>query len=118
MNKVSMIKKIFRYLLLILIGGTFVWTLWFLYNKSQKPPVVYETKTPERLTIIQKTVATGAVIPRREVFIKPQVSGIIDEIYVEAGKMIKKGDVIAKVRIIPNMVALNEAESRLNRAKI
>lgn len=113
-----MVKKIFKYLFLVLLAGTFVWTLWFLYNKSQTPPVVFETKKPERMNIIQKTVATGAVIPRREVFIKPQVSGIVEAVYVEAGKMIKKGDVIAKVRIIPNMVNLNEAESRLNRAQI
>jgi HlyD family secretion protein len=113
-----MFKKIFRYLLVVILAGTFVWTLWFLYNKSQKPPVVYEVKAPEMMTIIQKTVATGAVIPRREVFVKPQVSGIIDQLYVEAGKMIKKGDVIARVRIIPNMISLNEAESRVNRAQI
>jgi len=113
-----MFKKIFRYLLVVILAGTFVWTLWFLYNKSQKPPVVYETKAPEMMTIVQKTVATGAVIPRREVFVKAQVSGIIDQLYVEAGKMIKKGDVIARVRIIPNMISLNEAESRVNRAQI
>lgn len=114
----KILKKIFRYILLIAMVGAFVWTLWFLYNKSQKPPVVFETKKPEVMTIIQKTVATGAVIPRREVFIKPQVSGIVDKVYVEAGKMIKSGDIIAKVRIIPNMVSLNEAESRVNRAQI
>jgi HlyD family secretion protein len=80
--------------------------------------VVFETKNPSVTNIIQKTVATGAVVPRREVFIKPQVSGIIDELFVEAGKMIRKGEVIARVRIIPNMINLNEAESRVNRAQI
>ncbi len=111
-------KKIFKILGIILLIGTFIWTLYFLYAKSEKPPVEYKTEKAQKNTIIRKTVATGSVIPRREVFIKPQVSGIIDELYIEAGKMIRKGDVIAKVRIIPNMINLNEAESRVNRAKI
>lgn len=111
-------KRVFKILGVLLLAGTFIWTLYFLYAKSEKPPVEYKTEKVSRNTIIRKTVATGSVIPRREVFIKPQVSGIIDELYIEAGKMIKKGDVIARVRIIPNMINLNEAESRVNRAKI
>jgi HlyD family secretion protein len=111
-------KRIFKFLGVLLLAGTFIWTLYFLYAKSEKPLVEYKTEKVTRNTIIRKTVATGSVIPRREVFIKPQVSGIIDELYIEAGKMIKKGDVIARVRIIPNMINLNEAESRVNRAKI
>lgn len=111
-------KRILKVGGIILLIGTFVWTLYFLYAKSEKPPVEYKTEKVTKMSIMRKTVATGSVIPRREVFIKPQVSGIVDEIYIEAGKMIRKGDVIAKVRIIPNMVNLNEAESRVNRAKI
>jgi len=111
-------KKILKIVLLIAVLGTFVWTLWFLYSKSAKPPVEYKTEKASQMSIMRKTVATGSVIPRREVFIKPQVSGIIDELYIVAGKMVKKGDVIARVRIIPNMVSLNEAESRVNRATI
>ncbi len=111
-------KKISSILLVLLLVATFVWTLYFLYSKSEKPVVEYKTEKASVMSIIRKTVATGSVIPRREVFIKPQVSGIVDEIYIVAGKMIRKGDVIAKVRIIPNMVNLNEAESRVNRAKI
>ncbi len=111
-------KRIIKILGVVLLIGTFVWTLYFLYAKSEKPPVEYKTEKAATMTIIRKTVATGSVIPRREVFIKPQVSGIVDEIYIVAGKMIRKGDVIAKVRIIPNMVNLNEAESRVNRSKI
>lgn len=111
-------KRVLKILGVLLLAGTFIWTLYFLYAKSEKPPVEYKTENVSRNTIIRKTVATGSVIPRREVFIKPQVSGIIDELYIEAGKMIRKGDVMARVRIIPNMINLNEAESRVNRAKI
>jgi HlyD family secretion protein len=85
-------KRIFKFLGVLLLAGTFIWTLYFLYAKSEKPLVEYKTEKVTRNTIIRKTVATGSVIPRREVFIKPQVSGIIDELYIEAGKMIKKGD--------------------------
>jgi HlyD family secretion protein len=113
-----MYKKIFRALLLLLLVGSLVWTIWFFYQKSQTPDVVFKTEKPSINDIIRKTVATGSVVPRREVYIKPQVSGIIDELYVIAGKMIRKGDVIAKVKIIPNMVNLNEAESRVNRSQI
>jgi HlyD family secretion protein len=113
-----MFKKIIRYTLLLALAGIFIWTIWFLYSKSQTPDVTFKTEKPSVSNIVKKTVATGSVVPRREVIIKSQVSGIIDELYVLAGKMVKKGDVIAKVRIIPNMLSLNEAEGRVSRAKI
>lgn len=111
-------KKIFRILGVILLVVIFGGTIAFLYTKSKKKPDVYETKTPVISNVIQKTVATGSVVPRQEIEIKPQVSGIIDEIYVEAGDRIDKGQVIAKIKIIPDMVNLNAAESRLKQAEI
>ena len=111
-------KKIFRIFLLVLFLGIFVFTIGYLYKKSKKKPVVYELKSPYISNLIKKTVATGSVVPRKEITIKPQVSGIIEEIYVLPGTHISKGDLIARVKIIPNMVELNNAESRLNRAKI
>ncbi len=92
--------------------------MYFLWDKSQDKPVVYKTQKPITTTIIKKTVATGSVVPRKEIEIKPQVSGIIDELYVEEGNQVKKGDLIARIRIIPNMINLNNAESRVNKAKI
>lgn len=68
--------------------------------------------------IYRKTVATGSVLPRREISMKSQVSGIVDELFVEPGKQVKKGDVMARIRIIPNLINLNEAETRLNQAQI
>jgi len=111
-------KTFFKIFFGILILGVFAYTIYFLYEKSQAKPVVYQTTTPFTESIIKKTVATGSVVPRKEIAIKPQVSGIIDKIYVEAGDMVNKGDLIAKVRIIPNMVNLNNAESRVKQAKI
>jgi HlyD family secretion protein len=69
-------------------------------------------------TIVKKTVATGSVIPRKEVEIKPQVSGVVDEVFVEPGDLVREDDLIARIRIIPNMVNLANAETRVNRARI
>ncbi len=112
-------KKVFRIVLIVLIIGLFLGTIAFLYNKSKEKPEVYDTKSPEITDIIKKTVATGSVIPRKEIKIKPQgVSGIIETLFVEAGQMLKKGDKIAKIKIIPDMISLNSAESRVERAQI
>ena len=111
-------KKVFRIFLLVVFIGLFLFTIGYLYTKSKKKPVVYELKSPFVSNLIKKTVATGSVVPRKEITIKPQVSGIIEEIFVQPGKHISKGDLIARVKIIPNMVELNNAESRVNRAKI
>lgn len=111
-------KKILKILLLVVVLGAIVGTMFFLYQKSKKKPVIFETKSPFISDLVKKTVATGSVVPRKEIDIKPQVSGIIEEIYIEAGKNVKKGDLIARVKIIPNMVELNNAESRMNKARI
>jgi HlyD family secretion protein len=111
-------KKVFKITFLVLFLGGFVATFVYLWDKSRKKPVIYEVKSPTVSNIIKKTVATGSVVPRKEVAIKPQVSGIIEELYIEAGEKVKKGDLIAKVRIIPDMVNLNNAESRVKRAQI
>jgi len=111
-------KKALKIVIGVIILVVFAGTIVYLYRKSQAKPVVYETTTAQVTNIVKKTVATGKVVPRKEIEIKPQVSGIISELYVEAGQKVKKGDMIAKVRIIPNMINLNEAESRVNRAKI
>jgi HlyD family secretion protein len=111
-------KKLIKYFLLIVVLGAFVYTIFFLYKKSQAKPVIFETVQPMTTNIVRKTVATGSVVPRKEIEIKPKVSGIIEEIYVTEGDYIKKDDLIARVQIIPDMVTLNNAESRVNRARL
>ncbi len=111
-------KTFFKILGIILLLGGFGYVMYFLWDKSQEEPVVYETQNPITTTIVNKTVATGSVVPRKEIEIKPQVSGIIDELFVEEGNEIKKGDLIARIRIIPNMINLNNAESRVTKSKI
>lgn len=111
-------KKFFTLLIVIAILCSFVGTAVFLYQKSQEKPVVFETSKPKIMDIIKKTIATGKIIPRRDVEIKSQVSGIVETRYVEGGEAINKGDLIAKIRIIPNIERLNAAESRLETAKL
>ncbi|MGE4587710.1 MAG: efflux RND transporter periplasmic adaptor subunit [Mangrovibacterium sp.] len=111
-------KKFFKIMGVVLLLVVFVGTIVFLYNKSKKQPELYENRNPFYSDVVRKTVATGSVVPRQEIEIKPQISGIIDEIYVEAGDRVEKDQVIARIKIIPDMVSLNTAESRLKQADI
>ncbi len=77
-------------------------------------PIVYTTEQPTMGTIVKKTVATGSIVPKEEVLIKPNISGIIDEIYVEAGQVVEAGDLIAKVKVVPNVSSLNSAKNNIN----
>lgn len=80
-------------------------------------PVVYETEKPVMGSIVMKTVATGSIVPKEEVLIKPNISGIIDQIFVEAGNTVKAGDLIAKVKVVPNVSSLNSAKSNISSVK-
>ena len=87
------------------------WLGYYFYKKSHADPIVYKTEKPFITNIVKKTVATGSIVPRREVQIKSQVSGIIEELYVEAGQVVKAGQLIAKIRIVPNVVNVNNAQT-------
>lgn len=113
-----MMKRLLPWFTTLAILGAFGWTLLFLYRKSQQEPTVYKTETPKTSDILQKTVAAGAIVPRREVVIKPRVSGIITKLSVEPGQYVKAGDRIAEIKIVPNVVSVNSAESRLASARI
>lgn len=111
-------RKFFKAAGLCAIGLVFVWTFVFLYQKSKPEVKRYELHQPEVTDLVKSTIATGKVEPRDEVLIKPQISGIIDEVYKEAGQTIRKGEVIAKVKVIPELGSLNSAESRVRLAEI
>ena len=111
-------KKFFRILIWVIIAAAFLGTLAFLASKSKKKPVVYEIHKPTKIDIVKKTIATGSVLPRKEIQIKPQISGIVQEIYLEAGQMVKEGQVIARIKVIPDMISLNAAESRVKQAEL
>lgn len=111
-------KKFFKIFLLVLVAAIFIGTFGFLYVKSKPQVKTYEIVSPSVTNIEKSTVATGKVEPRDEVLIKPQISGIIAEVYKEAGQPIRKGEVIAKVKVIPEMGQLNSAENRLRLGEI
>lgn len=114
----QLVKKIKRIVLLSIVGLAVVGTFVFLWKKAQPEVIEYEIVTPERGTVETKTVATGNVEPRYEILIKPQISGIISEVLKEAGQRVTEGEIIAKVKVIPEMGQLNSAESRVNVARI
>lgn len=111
-------KKYIKIAIAIIIGLLFIWTFIFLYEKSQPKETEYETVSVSRSDLELVTVATGKIEPRDEIAIKPQISGIISEIYKEAGQTVKEGEIIAKVKVIPEMSSLNAAQSRVRQASI
>ena len=96
-------KKYVKIALLVIVALIFIGTFVFLYQKSQPKASVYTILNAEITDLKKTTVATGKIEPRDEILIKPQISGIIDEVYKEAGQKIKKGEVIAKVKVIPEL---------------
>lgn len=111
-------KKYLKIALLAVVGIIFIGTFVFLYQKSRPKAIAYETVKAEITDLQKTTVATGKVEPRDEILIKPQISGIIDEVYKASGQPVKKGEVIAKVKVIPELGQLNAAESRVRLAVI
>lgn len=119
MSKTTLLmKKYFKYILMALVAVIFIGTFVFLYIKSQPQPEVYDEFTLQRMDIRKTTVVTGKIEPRNEVNVKPQISGIITEILKEAGETVQEGEVIAKVKVIPDMGSLSAAQSRLRLAEI
>ena len=111
-------KKYSKLIMAALIAVVFIGTFVFLYQKSQPKPVVYSEFTPKVTDISKVTVITGKIEPRDEVSVKPQISGIITHLYKQAGDMVSAGEVIAKVKVIPDMGQLSSAEARVRLAGI
>ncbi|WP_432412658.1 efflux RND transporter periplasmic adaptor subunit [Rasiella sp. SM2506] len=109
-------KKGFIITVLVLVFLGFILGLWYVFSLDSKDPVVYETEQASIQTIVKKTVATGSIVPKEEVLIKPNISGIIDEIFVEAGDVIERGALIAKVKVVPNVSSLTSAKNNINSA--
>ena len=111
-------RKLLSVFVIFAIVAAFGGTVFYLWKKSRKHPVLYATATPFTTDIVKKTVATGSVVPRKEVEIKPQVSGIVDKLFVEPGSKVRIGDPIARIRVIPQMSRLADAENRVSLAKV
>lgn len=111
-------KKSITIIILLLIVITFGASMYYLYQKNAEDPVVYDTEEPSKQTIIKKTVATGSILPLEEVLIKPNISGVIEEVFVEGGDFVKSGDLLARIKVVPNLNALNDARNAIDEAKI
>jgi len=102
---------------LIIIGVLFILGVRYIWLKDLQDPIVYQYDQATIGSVVKKTVATGSIVPKEEVLIKPNISGIIDAIFVEAGQTVVTGDLIAKVRVVPNINALNSAQNNIKAAK-
>jgi len=111
-------KKGVTITILIIIAMAFFGSLYYLYAKNQQSPIVFETDKAEIKTIVKNTIATGNIVPDEEVLIKPNISGIIETVYIKAGDNIKAGDLIAKIKVVANVSNLNSTQNQVRTAKI
>lgn len=98
---------------LSLIVIVFASALFYLWQKNRENPITYTTEQASEQTIVVKTVATGSIVPKEEILIKPNISGVVEEVFIEAGEYVKSGDLIAQIRVIPNVSSLTSAKNNI-----
>ena len=111
-------KRFRKYLIFILIGLVFIGTFAYLFKRSKPKEIRYEELTPSIEDIVKSTVVTGKIQPRDEVNVKAQISGIVSELSKEAGQQVEKNEVIAKLKVIPEMSQLSAAQSRVRLSEV
>jgi HlyD family secretion protein len=111
-------KRIISWFFGLLFVFLILLAFFALWKKSQAKTVTFETEQAEVTDIIKKTVATGSIVPRKEVEVKPKVSGVLAELKVKAGDVVKEGDALGKIRIIPDAMAINQSEAAVRTAQI
>jgi HlyD family secretion protein len=111
-------KRTITIIFLVLIGLAFVGSLYYLYQKNNEPAQTFETLTAEKRTIVKKTVATGNINPKEEIQIKPNISGIVNKIFVDEGDLVKNNQLIAQLRVVPNVANLASARNQIESANI
>lgn len=117
-KKTNNMKKYKKLIIATIIALIFIGTFVFLWQKSQPKEIVYNEFTPEMNEVKKTTIITGKIEPRNEVNVKPQIGGIITDLYKEPGDYVQAGEVIAKVKVIPDMGQLSSAESRVRLASL
>lgn len=106
-------KRTTTVIVLVIIVLSFVTALIYLWKKNQEDPITYTTDKALNKTIVVKTMATGSIEPKEEVLIKPNISGVVEEVFIEPGEFVKSGDLIAKIRVIPNVSNLTSAKNNI-----
>ena len=102
----------------VLVGLFVIYTFYFLWKQSQPAPVVYELVAPEQRDVVKQTIATGTLEARTQVELKPQITGVVTELRVKPGQTVKAGDLVAVIRVIPDMNQLTQAQSSVESARI
>ena len=110
-------KRTTTVIILFVIVASFTTALIYLWQKNQEDPITYTTEQPTTKTIVVKTMATGSIVPKEEILIKPNISGVIEEVFIQAGEYVKSGDLIAKIRVIPNVSSLTSAKNSIASSK-
>lgn len=110
-------KRTTTVIILFVIVASFTTALIYLWQKNQEDPITYTTEQPSNKTIVVKTMATGSIVPKEEILIKPNISGVIEEVFIQAGEYVKSGDLIAKIRVIPNVSSLTSAKNSIASSK-
>ncbi len=111
-------KKVVRILMIVLVAAIFLGTFAYLFKRSQPKAIEYQELTPTQGEVVKSTVVTGKIQPRDEVNVKPQINGIIAELYKEAGQTVQKDEIIAKLKVIPDMNQLSSAQSRVRLSEV
>ncbi|MEN8886848.1 MAG: HlyD family efflux transporter periplasmic adaptor subunit [Winogradskyella sp.] len=106
-------KRTTTVIILLVIVATFTTALIYLWQKNQEDPITYTTEQASTQTIVLKTMATGSIVPKEEILIKPNISGVIEAVFIEAGEYVQSGDLIAKIRVIPNVSSLTSAKNNI-----
>jgi HlyD family secretion protein len=106
-------KRTTTVIILIVIIAAFSTALIYLWQKNQEDPITYSSESPSNQTIVVKTMATGSIVPKEEVLIKPNISGVIEEVFIEAGEYVNQGDLIAQIKVIPNASTLTSAKNNI-----
>jgi len=110
-------KRAITITIIVVLVAALGYSLFYLYGKNQEDPVVYETAEPEKRSIVKMTMATGSIVPKEEINIKPNVSGVIDKVHVQAGEYINAGDLIAEIKVVPNVSNLTSAKNSIQSAR-
>ena len=106
-------KRTTTVIILIVIIVAFSTALIYLWQKNQEDPITYSSESSSHQTIVVKTMATGSIVPKEEVLIKPNISGVIEKVFIEAGDYVNRGDLIAQIKIIPNASTLTSAKNNI-----
>lgn len=115
-------KLTFKKVISIILGLVFVLAVVFgigyLIKSNSKESEVFLTRKPSIKNLDDKVMATGKIEPREEIEIKPNISGIIQSISVKEGDKVEAGQLLATIRIVPNVTDVNNATMQINNSQI